>query len=68
MVGVDQADQIAERGDRRGVVERELVAAVVGALVIGEKKAQAPEPVAVAAAGEPAGSSWRSYGRLRQMR
>jgi len=48
--------------------ERELVAAVIGALVIGEKKAQAPEPVAVAAAGEPAGSSWRSYGRLRQMR
>ncbi|GIW15947.1 MAG: hypothetical protein KatS3mg063_1800 [Tepidiforma sp.] len=51
-----------------GGPERELVAAVVGAMTISEKKQQAaaaPAPVIV-----PNGdtSNWRSFGRLRQMR
>ena len=52
-----------------GGPERELVAAIVGAMVIGEKKAQAA-PVAlqqvVSANGD--GGAWRNYGRMRQMR
>ena len=52
-----------------GGPERELVAAIVGAMVIGEKKAQAA-PVAmqqvVVANGE--GQAWRNFGRMRQMR
>ena len=52
-----------------GGPERELVAAVVAAAFVGEKKAQAPAPVNAASngAGEP-GSAWRNFGRLRQMR
>jgi oxaloacetate decarboxylase alpha subunit len=48
--------------------ERELVAAVVGAMVIGDKKtAAAPGPSAGPANdGNP--PAWRSFGRLRQMR
>ena len=51
-----------------GGPERELVAAIVGAMVIGEKKAQAA-PVAqqtISANGDSA--AWRNYGRMRQMR
>lgn len=51
-----------------GGPERELVAAVVGAMVIGEKKAQAPmarQPV-VSTNGEA--GAWRNFGRIRQMR
>ncbi|MEX1103553.1 MAG: hypothetical protein WED87_04855, partial [Dehalococcoidia bacterium] len=52
-----------------GGPERELVAAVIGAMVIGEKRAAAPSP---AAAGESHNGSsadpWKSFGRLRQMR
>ena len=51
-----------------GGPERELVAAIVGAMVIGEKKAQT-SPLAmqtiVSANGDGA---WRNYGRMRQMR
>lgn len=52
-----------------GGPERELVAAVVGALAIGEKKAAAA-PVAAVAPVEAGGNgnAWRSFGRLRQMR
>lgn len=51
-----------------GGPERELVAAVVGAMTIGEKKpAAAASPVPVLAAVGPE-SNWRSFGRLRQMR
>jgi pyruvate/oxaloacetate carboxyltransferase len=52
-----------------GGPERELVAAVVGALVIGEKKA-APPPVAAPAMAAAVGdtTAWRTYGRMRQMR
>lgn len=53
-----------------GGPERELVAAVVGAMVVGEKKPgatqAAPAPMLVAAGGPD--SNWRSFGRLRQMR
>jgi oxaloacetate decarboxylase alpha subunit len=51
-----------------GGPERELVAAVVGAMMIGEKKAQVPaamQPV-VSANGEA--GAWRNFGRIRQMR
>lgn len=51
-----------------GGPERELVAAVVGALTISEKK-QAPAATAapvIVANGDT--SNWRSFGRLRQMR
>jgi oxaloacetate decarboxylase alpha subunit len=51
-----------------GGPERELVAAIVGAMVIGEKKAAAPAvaPVALASHGDAA--PWRNFGRMRQMR
>ena len=51
-----------------GGPERELVAAIVGAMVIGEKKAQAAQPAmqqVVVAGGDAA---WKSFGRMRQMR
>ncbi len=52
-----------------GGPERELVAAIVGAMVIGERTAQAA-PVAmqqiIAGGAEPA--AWRNYGRMRLMR
>jgi len=52
-----------------GGPERELVAAIVGAMAIGEKKAQAAPAYAPA---EPASNgdtnTWRSFGRMRQMR
>jgi oxaloacetate decarboxylase alpha subunit len=52
-----------------GGPERELVAAIVGAMVIGEKKQQ-PAPIAmqpvIASNGD--GGAWRNFGRLRQMR
>ena len=52
-----------------GGPERELVAAIVGAMVIGEKKAQAPAPdVMQHVSSNGDGAAWRSYGRLRQMR
>ncbi|MGE5595741.1 MAG: pyruvate carboxylase subunit B, partial [Hyphomicrobiales bacterium] len=53
-----------------GGPERELVAAVVGAIVLSEKKQTSSAP-AIAAAGPSSngsGSSWREFGRLRQMR
>jgi len=52
-----------------GGPERELVAAVIGAMVIGEKKAAAAATApshAPAANGETA--PWRTFGRIRQMR
>ncbi len=53
-----------------GGPERELVAAVVGAMVLGEKKQTAgpAQPAAAAAGGNGTGSAWRSFGRMRQMR
>jgi oxaloacetate decarboxylase alpha subunit len=52
-----------------GGPERELVAAVIGAMFVGEKK-----PAGVAAApvethaGNGSAAPWRSFGRMRQMR
>ena len=53
-----------------GGPERELVAAVVGALFIGEKKATAPSAPLTMPVGTDgnSGPAWRSFGRLRQMR
>ncbi|MFN0095372.1 MAG: pyruvate carboxylase subunit B [Dehalococcoidia bacterium] len=53
-----------------GGVERELVAAIVGAMTIGERKAQiaAPAPVVVSGNGGGDVAAWKSYGRIRQMR
>jgi oxaloacetate decarboxylase (Na+ extruding) subunit alpha len=52
-----------------GGPERELVAAVVAALAgIGERKAQAETIVVQAAGPEGPSNTWRSFGRLRQMR
>ncbi len=52
-----------------GGPERELVAAIVGAMVIGEKKAQAAAPIVMQpAAANGDGGAWRNYGRMRQMR
>lgn len=51
-----------------GGPERELVAAIIGAMVIGEKKAQAPAPAPQVIASNGDGAAWRNFGRLRQMR
>ena len=52
-----------------GGPERELVAAVVGALAIGEKKVTAAAPAgALAVSANGTTDAWRSFGRLRQMR
>ena len=51
-----------------GGPERELVAAIFGAMVIGEKKAQAPAYTPSAPASNGDSNSWRSFGRMRQMR
>jgi pyruvate/oxaloacetate carboxyltransferase len=52
-----------------GGPDRELVAAVVGALTIAERKAAAaaPQPV-VSIASNGDANTWRNFGRLRQMR
>jgi oxaloacetate decarboxylase alpha subunit len=52
-----------------GGPERELVAAVVGAMTIGERKPQA-ETVVLSQGVESNGPTnhWRSFGRIRQMR
>jgi pyruvate/oxaloacetate carboxyltransferase len=54
-----------------GGPDRELVAAVIGAMVIGEKRAAAAspaqQPIAMSANGASPGSTWRNFGRLRQM-
>ena len=50
-----------------GGPERELVAAVVGAMAISDRPA--PAPVAASApAGNGAADTWRTFGRMRQMR
>jgi pyruvate/oxaloacetate carboxyltransferase len=52
-----------------GGPERELVAAVVAAVAIGEKKAASASmaaPLAAAVSGDA--SAWRNFGRMRQMR
>jgi oxaloacetate decarboxylase alpha subunit len=51
-----------------GGPERELVAAVIGAMAIGEKKAQAPAPAATADSHNGSAAAWRNFGRMRQMR
>ncbi|MCK9517985.1 MAG: pyruvate carboxylase subunit B [Dehalococcoidia bacterium] len=53
-----------------GGPERELVAAVVGAMVMSEKKqtAAAAQPAMATESGNGMGSAWRSFGRMRQMR
>jgi len=51
-----------------GGPERELVAAIIGAIVIGEKKAAAAAPAPVSIAGSEQAAPWRTFGRIRQMR
>lgn len=54
-----------------GGPDRELVAAIVGAIAIGEKKAAAQAPIAPISsngAGNGDSNAWRNFGRLRQMR
>jgi pyruvate/oxaloacetate carboxyltransferase len=49
--------------------ERELVAAVVGAMTIGERRPQQEAPAMPASAnGSGDANHWRSFGRIRQMR
>jgi pyruvate/oxaloacetate carboxyltransferase len=63
------AKEFLEWRKEGGGPERELVAAIVGAMVIGEKKQQAA-PVAmqpVVSSNGDAGA-WRNFGRMRQMR
>ncbi len=50
-----------------GGPERELVAAIFGAMYVKEKKAAAaPAPVVIS--GNGSADSWKSFGRMRQMR
>ena len=51
-----------------GGPERELVAAVIGAMVIGEQKAAAQVPVQAASSTNGDVAAWRNFGRMRQMR
>jgi pyruvate/oxaloacetate carboxyltransferase len=51
-----------------GGPERELVAAVIGALAIGEKKQAPPAPAVPSESHNGAAAAWRSFGRMRQMR
>jgi len=52
-----------------GGPERELVAAIIGAMVVGEKKPTATiAPNSATASNGAANDSWRSFGRMRQMR
>jgi pyruvate/oxaloacetate carboxyltransferase len=51
-----------------GGPERELVAAVIGAMFAREKKAVAAAPATPANASNGTADSWRSFGRMRQMR
>lgn len=62
------AKEFLEWRNSGGGPERELVAAVVGALAIGEKKAIAAAPVQPVAVNGGEQAAWRSFGRLRQMR
>lgn len=48
--------------------ERELVAAIVGAMTIREKKPAAAPTAIVTASPNGAEASWRQFGRMRQMR
>ncbi len=51
-----------------GGPERELVAAVIGALYVREKRAGPPPAAMESHNGSGPSESWRSFGRLRQMR
>lgn len=51
-----------------GGPERELVAAIVGAMVVGEKKAAAPVAVQPVVTANGDAGAWRNFGRMRQMR
>ncbi len=54
-----------------GGPERELVAAVVGAMTIGERQPRTerhPDAPTVANGVEPTGTPWKNFGRMRQMR
>ncbi len=51
-----------------GGPERELVAAVVGALFVREKKPAAAAPVTAGGSPDNGTAQWRSFGRMRQMR
>lgn len=51
-----------------GGLEREAVAAIVGAMVLGERKTQPVAPVAAAPASNGDAGSWKQFGRMRTMR
>lgn len=51
-----------------GGPERELVAAVVAAMVVREKRAATPAVAPLTGAANGTAESWRSFGRMRQMR
>ncbi len=51
-----------------GGPERELVAAIVAAMVVGEKKAAPVAHAQVTIASNGTHDAWRSFGRMRQMR
>jgi oxaloacetate decarboxylase alpha subunit len=51
-----------------GGPERELVAAIVGAMVVGEKKAQAAPAAMQTIVSANGDAAWKSFGRMRQMR
>jgi pyruvate/oxaloacetate carboxyltransferase len=63
------AREFFEWREEGGGLEREAVAAIIGAMVIGEKKAAGPAraPEAPAASNGPA-ASWKQFGRMRVMR
>jgi oxaloacetate decarboxylase alpha subunit len=52
-----------------GGPERELVAAIIGAMTIGERRPQTETPMAFGPAGANGDANhWRNFGRIRQMR
>jgi pyruvate/oxaloacetate carboxyltransferase len=48
--------------------ERELVAAIVGAMVVKDRPARVASPAAAPASSNGRAEQWRQFGRLRQMR
>jgi oxaloacetate decarboxylase alpha subunit len=63
------AKEFLEWRNSGGGPEREMVAAIVGAIAIGEKKAQAaPAAMQPIVNGNGDAGAWRNFGRMRQMR
>ncbi|HET7738229.1 MAG TPA: pyruvate carboxylase subunit B [Tepidiformaceae bacterium] len=62
------AKEFLEWRNSGGGPERELVAAVIGALFVKDQPARSATPTEIVVTGNGAANTWRDFGRIRQLR